>query len=214
MRPTLSLVILATLTTLIGACSPGDAATSTTSAAVSTTADGEPLRLVFDGRVDAGTRFEVRWSGPTQPEDWVALAAIDSPATSYISYFNTSGDPPGQLVAPVEEGEYEIRYVDSGEIVVTGRIRVLPLEVTLEAPEAVEAGDDFEVTWIGPDGPGDYVTIVAAGSPPGAFLDYGYTTEGSPLTLTAPEEPGDYEIRYATERESGLTLATIPIEVR
>jgi hypothetical protein len=117
------------LTTLTGACSPSDAGTSTTSgAAVSTTADGGPLRLVFDGRVDAGTRFEVNWSGPAQPEDWVALAEIDSPATSYISYFNTEGDPPGQLVAPVEEGEYESRFIDGedGEIVVTGRIRVLP----------------------------------------------------------------------------------------
>ena len=45
-----------------------------------------------------------------------------------------------------------------------------------------------------------------------AYLDYAYTTEGSPITLTAPAEPGAYEIRYRTDRLAGV-FATIDITV-
>jgi Ca-activated chloride channel family protein len=69
------------------------------------------------------------------------------------------------------------------------------------------------VTWTGPDGPGDYVTVVPAGSPEGTYLFYAYTANGSPATLTAPETPGNYEIWYASDRVEG-TFKSIPIAVR
>ena len=51
------------------------------------------------------------------------------------------------------------------------------------------------------------------GSPEGAYLDYEYTSVGSPITLTAPGQPGDYEIRYFSERVPGIFFS-VPIEVR
>lgn len=59
------------------------------------------------------------------------------------------------------------------------------------------------MTWTGPNGPSDYITIVAAGSPVGTYNSYAYTSTGSIVTLTAPAEPGDYEIWYASDRVKG-----------
>ena len=93
-------------------------------------------------------------------------------------------------------------------------ISVTPFEITLDAPAEVNAGADFEVTWTGPNGPGDYITIVLAGSPEGAYLDYAYTTEGSPLTITAPDTAGTYEIWYASDRVANIsTFESIAIVV-
>jgi Ca-activated chloride channel family protein len=112
------------------------------------------------------------------------------------------------------DGEFEIRFVSGldSATMAASTITVTPLEITLEAPPEVAAGSDFDVTWTGPNGPSDYVTIVAAGAVETAYLDYAYTTEGSPLTLTAPAEPGAYEIRYRSDRLSGV-FATIEITV-
>jgi Ca-activated chloride channel family protein len=85
--------------------------------------------------------------------------------------------------------------------------------VTLEAPVAVDRNATFEVAWTGPNGPSDYITIAPAGSPDGTYLSYQYTSSGSPVTLTAPAEPGAYEIRYASDRVRG-TFARMAITVR
>lgn len=90
--------------------------------------------------------------------------------------------------------------------------------VTLQAPAEIPAGSLFDVTWVGPDSVGDYVTIVPAGAPEGDWTDYGYTRDGNPITLTAPMTAGSYEIRYATERTSPdstlgrITVTVTPVE--
>jgi Ca-activated chloride channel homolog len=116
----------------------------------------------------------------------------------------------------VMPGDYEIRY--SSELqspnptMAMTVISVVPAVITLDAPEAVAAGSSFEVEWTGPNGDLDYITIVPVGSEEGAYMSYTYTSQGSPLSLDAPEEPGDYEIRYASDRVAG-TFASTPIRV-
>jgi hypothetical protein len=77
----------------------------------------------------------------------------------------------------------------------------------------VNRNAQFQVAWTGPNGPQDYITIVAAGSAPGAYTSYEYTTRGSPITLTAPSSPGNYEVRYQSDRVTGV-FKSIPIVVR
>ena len=45
--------------------------------------------------------------------------------------------------------------------------------------------------------------------PEGAYLDYAYTTEGSPLTITAPDTAGTYEIWYASDRVANESIAIV-----
>lgn len=65
--------------------------------------------------------------------------------------------------------------------------------------------------WTGPNGPGDYITIVQEGAPEGAYLSYANTAGGSPVTQTVPDSAGAYETRYVAGK--GSTLGSVPIGV-
>ena len=164
--------------------------------------------------VEGGREFEVAWSGPDGPRDYVTVVPVGSAEGFYESFFYTDLGSPGILVAPVVVDTHEVRYVTGqGETLGSVEISVTPLVVTLQAPEEVNAGSSFQVTWTGPDGPSDYITIAPAGSPVGSYLDYKYVNSGSPLSLTAPDQPGDYEIRYVSERVPDLIFGYIPLVV-
>ncbi|MEX2624778.1 MAG: hypothetical protein WD651_13750 [Acidimicrobiia bacterium] len=165
--------------------------------------------------VEGGSEFEVAFSGPDGPGDYVTVVPVGSPEGFYESFFYTEPGSPGILVAPVVVDTYEVRYVTGqGETLGSAEISVTAFVVTLEAPGEVDAGASFEITWTGPDGPSDYITIAPAGSVVGTYLDYKYVNGGSPLTLTAPADPGDYEIRYVSERVPDLIFEAIPLVVR
>lgn len=193
-----------------------DGESETTVYSITITVSEYAITFESPDEVEAGTEFEVSWTGPNGPGDYLTVVAPDAPEGSYEWYFYTVDGPTGTLVAPVEDGEFEIRYVSGSTSATLGSmlITVTPYIITLEVPVEVEAGSTFQVVWTGPDGPSDYITIVEAGAPLGAYLDYGYTSEGSPITLTAPDQPGDYEVWYASDRVSLFTFASIPITVK
>ncbi len=87
-----------------------------------------------------------------------------------------------------------------------------PGEATVQAPSEVPAGQVFDVTWTGPDSHKDYITIVRVNAPAGTYMDYSYSKDGSPATLTAPGKIGDYEVRYV-HGVSNKTLAAVPLKV-
>ncbi len=71
----------------------------------------------------------------------------------------------------------------------------------------------FTVKWTGPNGPSDCITIVPAGSPSGTWASYAYTVNGSPVTLTAPDTAGNYELWYASDRVKDVVFGKITIVV-
>ena len=165
--------------------------------------------------VGSGTEFKVSWTGPDAPGDYITIVTPDAVKWTTESYAYTSAGNPASLVAPVGSGSYELRYVSGAEdrTMVRRPITVAPMEITLKAPASVQHGASFQVAWTGPDGPSDYITIAPAGSPAGTYLNYAYTRSGSPVTLTAPDTAGKYEIRYQSDRVTG-TFASAPIEVK
>jgi len=170
--------------------------------------------LIAPAEVEANTVFEVSWNGPDGPGDYVTIVAEGADRWTNESYFYTANGPTGELTAPIEDGAHEIWYVAGSDdtVFATRPITVTPYHITLEAPTAVDAGAEFDVEWTGPDGPGDYITIVPAGSPEGTYFSYAYTAAGSPATITAGTETGDYEVRYIAG--TGDTLASFDIVVR
>ncbi len=191
-----------------------DGATGATVGSSSLSVAGREITFEFPVEVAAGTEFDVTWTAIEAPGDYISIVPAASPEGTYESYFYTAVGPTGTLVAPMAGGDFEIRFISGLDTatMAASSIVVTPLDITIEAPQEVAAGSEFEVTWTGPDGPGDYLTIVAAGADEAAYLDYVYTTEGSPISLEAPEEPGAYEIRYRTDRLGGV-FASVPITV-
>jgi Ca-activated chloride channel homolog len=166
--------------------------------------------------VMAGAPFEVAWNGPNGPGDYVTIVKAGATKWTNESYFYTTVGSPGTLVSEIEPGSYEIWYVIGADDAIKARrpITVTPYVVTLAAPTEVAKGAQIQVTWTGPNGPQDYITIVPAGSPPGTYLNYAYTSSGNPATFAAPDNAGPYEIWYASDRVKDVVFQRIPIIVK
>lgn len=157
-----------------------------------------------------GSTIPVTWSGPDGDRDYIAVA--EPGERSYINYTYTEEGTPLDLRLPAQAGRYELRYFDQSrrEVIATRAIDVTPVDVTLEAPETANVGDDITVAWTGPDYDRDYISVAEPGER--SYINYTYTEQGDPLSLKMPTQPGDYEIRYQLS-QGGEILATRAISV-
>lgn len=164
--------------------------------------------------VGAGGSIEVVWTGPDNRSDYITIVEVGAEEGEFMDYAYTRNGSPATINAPDVPGIYELRYVlnQSDRTLVSRPISVVGVEGTLEAPDSVAGGAEFEVVWTGPDNRSDFITIVKAGAEEGAYLDYAYTQNGSPAKITAPDDVGTYEIRYVMN-QSDRTLASRNIEV-
>jgi Ca-activated chloride channel family protein len=170
--------------------------------------------LLAADEVEAGTVFEVAWNGPDASGDYVTIVAVGAEQWTNEPYFYTGTGNPGQLQAPIEAGEYELWYVPGTERApsATRPITVTPYQASVEAPQSVDRGETFDVEWTGPDGPGDYITIVPAGADDREYLSYAYTGTGSPVEIVAPDQKGSYEVRYVTAAYKVLASTEVSVE--
>ena len=139
--------------------------------------------------VGAGTEFQVGWKGPNGPQDYVTIVKKGAKRGPTRATSTRMTATPGKLVAPMKAGAYQLWYVTGRQSKIKQRqnITVTPFTITLDAPATVAPGSDIQVTWTGPNGPRDYITIVPVGSPLGTYTSYAYTASGNPVTIKAPE---------------------------
>ena len=165
--------------------------------------------------VAAGAPFEVKWTGPNNERDYIAIGETTPGGRLYLDYKYSRDGSPLKLAAPEKPGTYEVRYIlGVGDTVIARQ----PITV---------GGVTASVTGAGPGGrrrqiqgdldraeqsERDFVTMVKAGTTEKTYERYEYTSKGNTLEFTAPDVPGDYEIRYATGKEYN-TLARAPITV-
>ncbi len=156
----------------------------------------------------AGSQIEVGWEGPDAASDNIQIGSVGG--TDYSDYAYTAEGNPVRLQLPAEAGDYELRYVfQDRQIILTRPFSVTEAEVSLSAPDSVPAGSEVEITWSGPAAPSDNVQFAQIG---GSYVTYSYVTAGEPVVIvTAPNEPGDYELRYSFQDRQ--TIATRPITV-
>ena len=162
--------------------------------------------------IQAGSQFEVTWTGPDNNRDYITIVEAGAPEGSYQDYERTNRGSPLTLTAPDGLGQFEVRYVigQSSRTLASQAVTLIATEATVEAPLNIPTGSQFEITWTGPDNDRDYITIVEAGADEGSYLDYERTNRGSPMTLTAPDGLGAYEVRYVLG-ESGRTLTSLAV---
>src|SRR6056297_375896 len=69
--------------------------------------------------------------------------------------------------------------------------------VLIQSPERVGTNEEFLIRWEALETvDGDYVVIAESGAEPGEFESLVNTSQGNELEFTAPDSPGDYEIRF------------------
>ena len=165
--------------------------------------------------VPAGSEFNVAWTGPASPGDYVTNELVGATEWTNESYFYLYvHSPTGRLTAPLPAGNYELWYVAADKTVMLREpITVDPLQASVSGPASAAHGATFNVSWTGPNATEDFITIVPVGAPQGSYLSYGYTNYGNPVTLTAPAAPGQYELRYVYGGTNQETLAAAMITI-
>lgn len=159
-----------------------------------------PATIKAPASVMAGSVFRVEWTGPDNERDYVTLVTPDAPPERYDHYVETRRGPAFDFTAPIEPGDYELRYVAARSKQVLGRsaLKVQPATATLNAPDTGVIGTTIAVAWTGPNNQRDYITVVSKGTPDGQYQNYTETGRGSPLQLTLPVNAGEAELRYMT----------------
>ncbi|SHM92953.1 vWA domain-containing protein [Roseibium suaedae] len=171
--------------------------------------------------VEASLIFEVTWTGPKGPDDWIGVSVPGSDPAAYLTYARPEGETV-RLMSPVKPGSYELRYILSGE----GATRILasqPLEIktpliTLEGPEEAEVGKPMTIKVAGPANGSNWVGFAKVGEPAGAYISGAWATidditDGT-FDLMAPEEPGAYELRFVLSGDDTVIAASRPVTLK
>jgi hypothetical protein len=172
--------------------------------------EGSAATVSAAATLKAGAEFEVSWTGPNNPRDYIT---IGNAASKYLDYKYTSIGSPLKITAPDKPGEYEVRYIlGQGDTVIAAqKVTVGATAASVTAPAQIAAGAKLSVGWQGPGNPRDYLTVVKAGAAEQTWGRYEYVSKGNPLTLIAPDAPGEYEVRYLSA--TNLTLARAKVTV-
>jgi Ca-activated chloride channel family protein len=177
--------------------------------------------LTVPPNAEGGEPLTITWIGPAGTGDYLDVVPAGSTVTSgEITYAYTKDGNPAKLTAPGKPGAYQLRYVLEGpggrKILASSPLAVTQPVATLKAADLAAKGSKVKVEWTGPKRRGDYVDLVKKGYlPTSGELSYFYTDRDSASELTAPVEPGEYEIRYVLEAPGGRqVLARRPLRVR
>ncbi len=178
--------------------------------------------LVARGPVAISALVEIEWRGPADRGDYITFAPKGSPDGDYLDY-RTLGEADraagGGLVtlrAPATAGTYELRYASplrTPLLLARIDVQIADAEASVSGPTEAMAGDVVSVQARGPLSGSHWIGFAPAGSGPGDYRDYGRPQgEQTALVLTAPSEPGDYELRYVLN-EAERVIAAQPIRI-
>ena len=116
---------------------------------------------------------------------------------------------------PGEAGEYDVRYVlqsaDGRTVLKTVPLTLkdIPFDVT-PSKASVTVGETFSVAWAGPANQGDYVDIVPRGyKETSGEKSYTYVQAENPLSIQAPGEAGEYDLRYVLQSSTGRSVKAV-----
>ncbi len=186
---------------------------SIASSLAGTTAAAVDASLDAPAAVPAGSSFQVRWSGPGAPTDFISVDAPNAADNDYGHYAYARGNPV-EIAAPDQPGAYVLRYhVGSGYAVVATRaLTVTDVSASVRVSPTVLLGGDVVVEWTGPKQKGDFISIDVAGAADAAYGPYAYA-QANPAKIRAPETAGDYLVRYHMGGSGYRVIASAPLKV-
>ncbi|HTU68531.1 MAG TPA: VWA domain-containing protein [Steroidobacteraceae bacterium] len=163
----------------------------------------------------AGAKITIKATGTGNPREFVSVVLKGTPVGKYNNYQYLNGPGPYELETPPEPGDYEVRIygADSPYATLLAKpIRLGTPTATIKAPAQVDAGQEIEISWTGPNNERDYIGIGETTPNGQKYLAYFYVRFGSPQKLLAPERTGKYEIRYFLGSGDKIILA-VPLQV-
>ena len=174
----------------------------------------EPISLEAPEQVAPGEKFEVALAGTVVRDGYVDLARPEQPGGSYVSQDSVYPGERASLTAPDAPGDYELRfhYFAKSDVIATRTIRVRS-DISLEAPEQVAPGEKFEVALAGTVVRDGYVDLARPEQPGGSYVSQDSVYPGERASLTAPDAPGDYELRFRYFAKNDV-IAVRPITVK
>lgn len=175
----------------------------------------EQVELDAPRSAPAGSQVAVLLRGNHLAGDRVEVVAADSAATpTPFSTAVVEAQSSVEILMPPLPGRYQFHYRRPGrdEALAQQAIDVTAVSAAINAVDWVSAGGEVNVTWDGPNYPGDYVSIVEVGADADTLGVTRETKEGRHLALVAPTQPGEYEVRYVM-RQGAIVLARQPLSV-
>jgi len=146
-----------------------------------------------------GSELPVSVTGSSNPRDFVTIVTLGAKEGAYDAYQHVNKSGGLKLQVPPKPGDYEVRLLSADTPYPTlarRALKVESVEVSLDAPAQVSAGQAFQVKWTGPNNARDYIGIGDADPKKRQYISYVYTSRGNPITLNAPDQSGEYELRY------------------
>lgn len=180
-----------------------------------------PATVAIDGPLMVGSHVDVAWTGPGGASDWVGFASVGAPAGEYIGWATPEGSSV-RLPTPGIAGDYELRYVLSAsegpKVLASLPVTVAEAQVKLEAPAEVEAGSELQVVAEGPMAGANWVGFALVGDGDGAYVGGAWNSAENiadgRITVMAPAEPGQYELRYVIATGEPRVVARVPVTVK
>jgi hypothetical protein len=172
--------------------------------------EGAAATVQAPATLKAGAQFEVTWTGPANPRDYITIGNAER---KYLDYKYTRDGSPVKITAPEAPGEYEVRYIlgQGDTVIATQKVTVGSMSASLTVPAQVAAGAKVSMSWTGPGNPRDYLTVVKAGAAERTWGRYEYVSKGNPITMIAPDAPGEYEARYLSAQNNTLARAKFTV---
>ena len=152
--------------------------------------EGASASVQAPASLKAGAEFQVTWSGPNNPRDYITIGNAER---KYLDYKYTSGGSPAKITAPEAPGDYEVRYIlgQGDTVIATQKVTVGATTASVTVPAQVAGGAKVSISWQGPGNPRDYLTFVPAGAAERTWGRYEYVSKGNPISMVAPDAPGD-----------------------
>ena len=172
--------------------------------------------LAFNPAVAIGKALVVDWTGPGTKGDYVDIVPRGfKPTSGEKAYTYVTDVNPIELKLPGDPGEYDVRYVlqsaDGRTVLKTVPLTLndIPFDVT-PSKASVTVGETFSVAWAGPANQGDYIDIVPRGyKQTSGEKSYAYIQAENPLSIQAPGEAGEYDVRYVLESSTGRSVKAV-----
>lgn len=182
--------------------------------------DPEPIAEAFfdiGPKAEVGYDYRISFKGTARNIDYAGFTRRGegqpdvSPSYGVLGGTDV-GNNPFTRRAPLEPGEYDLILAVTGQgIIARQPIEVVPPSNGFDAIGSVEPDTRFEFTWRGPNQVGQRLVIAR----PGAAADDYFPSWGYPynnrqtqrMGLTAPAEPGIYELRYISGNQREIIFS-------